>query len=160
MEELKQMDMLEETLSERFNTKQWLRIRTQSHQLFQKKQQKTLQRLLGDPKLFARKFGGFYDNHVRLLNWSVLAVENKAEICEYVFKDLVNRGNQFYIQKMQTALEHKLLKKKEAKDGFDLKDIQHIEHDVYKEIFEEMVSKKNKNLHEFQVSERPTIRHR
>jgi hypothetical protein len=39
-----------------------------------------------------------------LLNWSVLAVEKKAEITPYVFKNLVNRGRSFFNRKVKYRL--------------------------------------------------------
>lgn len=102
--------MVNEVLSQRFNDEQWNAISAEKPAQFLKKQQIILNKLLNEQNLFDRYFDTFYDNHVKLLNWSFLAIDNKASITPYIFKNLVGKGNEHYSEKNKKNVDSKYFK--------------------------------------------------
>ena len=56
---------------------------------------------MDNEKMFNKHFHRFHSNHIKLLNWSLLAIKNKTEISPYVFKELVNNDIKFYNEKIK-----------------------------------------------------------
>ena len=89
--------------------------------VFLKIQERIVDQLMHDQKLYDKYFKNFYHNHVKLLNWFMLATDKKAEIQPYLFKTLVNNGMVFYNEKIKEVFEDKFLKVRPSKNAQNLK---------------------------------------
>lgn len=83
--------MLDETLPSLFSREVWAKIQAVDPQEHLVAQQHIMTTLLSEPKLFECLFCKFYNNHVQLNNWYLLAHENQLAIKQYVFKQLLSK---------------------------------------------------------------------
>lgn len=133
--------MLYECLSERFNPGQWKKIKQLPAHMFLKVQSDIVEQLLHDQKLYARYFENFYCNHVKLLNWSMLATEKKSEILPYVFKSLVNNGLMFYNSKIKEVFEDKFHRVMHNKNRRDDRDVESMKEEIYRDFFNDLLNR-------------------
>jgi hypothetical protein len=54
-----------------------------------------------DKNLFSQYFLIFYNNHVQINNWYMLANENQATIKKYVFRNLLSKTFKEYREEMK-----------------------------------------------------------
>jgi hypothetical protein len=109
-EKKKSLYMVYHVLKEKFNRNQWEIISENSSNSFLKLQEGILKNLLKNKNLYDQYFYQFYTNHTKLLHWSILSTQHKAEIEDYVFKRLVNNGITFYNEKIKEAFQNKSFK--------------------------------------------------
>lgn len=133
--------MLWETLDERFNARQWTKIMQIPHQTFLKIQSTIVDQLIHDQKLYNKYFKNFYSNHVKLLNWFMLASDKKSAIQPYVFKTLVNNGIMFYNEKIKEVFEDKFQRVMAPNNSYNSNDIKVMKEEVYRDFFNDLLNR-------------------
>ena len=78
---------------------------------------------------------------MKLLNWSLLAVENKAQISAYVFKDLVNNNIKFYNERIKQVFDDRFKKSKSTKMAPDHEKLRDLQNQMYKDYFNNVLER-------------------